>query len=481
MLIALAVVIVVAAHLLKIKLSYRLWIRLLLPILFVLAIFFMIHFLFYNENFMLSCGWIDKTNMSDSYYYNTFYTQFIIETEYFFPKKPTNYSEATMMQIADVISSYGNETDERVDIIAIQVESWQMLDQYDVQLSEDVFANYHRLANEGITGFMISPKYGGGTADIEYEAFTGFTSNDTESITTPFNINMHSNFPGLIRTLKSNGYGAFSVHSYTNYLYNRKNAYPMLGFDESYFSDSFVDPIMSGPWISEQSCIEKMIEVYEKEVPNHDHVFVYGLTMQNHTPCGGRYPEEDLVGVTSPVLSDEDILTLRNYATILKDIDSSIGYLTDYLSTLDRKVILVVWGDHQTDAKETDESDAVLSHTPFYQTYDEEKDFYKLHTTPYLVWTNYDRSNDGTSLGYLAPNRILAQSLNAYNVLIPSYWHYFIGEEKSYKGVTANYLITFDDQILFEKSPAQLEEYSTRKLIQYDVIRGKQYLDPYLD
>ena len=255
----------------------------------------------------------------------------------------------------------------------------------------------------------------------------------------------------------------------------------MLGFDESYFSDSFEDPDMSGPWITDRECVEKMIRIYEEQCNNYINVMVYGLTMENHTPCGGRYTEDQLIGATSSSLSSDDLLTMRSYGTILKDIDSAIGYMADYLSTVDRKVILIVWGDHQTDAKETDNSDAVLTHTNFYSSYDETYDFFKLHSTPYLIWTNYDSPNSGKDAGYVVPNRVLAYALNFYDIIIPTYWRYFLNEETFYKGVTSNFLITNDNQIVFVKDEQQNKQYSTRKLIQYDLIRGKRYLDNLID
>ncbi|MBR2807288.1 MAG: LTA synthase family protein [Oscillospiraceae bacterium] len=443
--------------------------------------YLMLVFVFFNEPLMKAFGHTYSEMLHNNYYMNTYYTEFIKDIKRLFPSKPENYSADTMALIGEQISEYKREDLKEVDIIAIQVESWFAPDNYDVVYEDDLFENYHRLAGEGVTGLMVSPKYGGGTADIEYEVLTGFTSNDEQSVTTPFNINMHDNFPGLVRVLKLNGYGAFSIHSFNDTLYNRLNAYPMLGFDRSYFSYNFDNPEMRGTWISDQACIEKVIEVYEAETENYDHVFVYGLTMQNHIPVDrNKYTEDELISAKSGSLNEEDLLTMRHLGTTLREIDAAIGYLADYLRTVDRDVILVVWGDHQIDICKDEESGAIFQRTSFYDSYVEERDFLKLHTTPYLVWTNFSDEHAGESFGLLVPNMIMSSALEAYDVIMPTYWNYFVSGVGTYDGVTANYLIE-DNKVLFEMSDEQKEEYHIRQLIQYDVVHGKNYIDNYLD
>ena len=412
----------------------------------------------------------------DVYYRHGFFPSFFALVTLLSPTAPEDYSQDNLQSIGADITSYAVKVDP-VDIIVFQVESWQNVDNFDIQLNEDIFANYHLLAEEGISGLMVSPKFGGGTANIEYEVLTGFTSSDGLTAEIPFNTGLYEGFPSIVNYASSIGYRTIAVHAYTNELYNRTNAYRMLGFQQSYYSDSFIDPEYCGPWISDRECARKIIELYKDALPDGKPIFIHGLTMQNHIPIGDdRFSSAELIRLSSSTLSDPDQYVLRCFCTCLKWTDDSLKILTDYFRTIDRKVILVAYGDHQTSIYADESAGDVLQHTDFYKTYNEETDFIKLHGTPYLIWANFKSDNEGTSFGYCAPNALLLNALNAYDVARPAYWNYWGNTVSSYTSTTSNYLITDGNKILFSKNDMQKEEYHIRELIQYDIIHGKHYL-----
>ena len=423
-----------------------------------------------------------SVNVGDMYFLNSFWGEFFAECIYLFPQAPSQYSQKSMDEIGVMIEQY-EKNGELIDIITLQVESWQYTDNYDVTYGEDVFSNYNRLSKEGITGLMASPKYGGGTADIEYEVLTGFTTNDGYTSVTPFNNVVYNGFPSIVNYLRDNyGYDTFAVHAYTSELYNRPIAYRNLGFANIYFSDTFDNPKMCGLYISDPACVEKMLEIYEEACVKSDHIFMHGLTMQNHLPMGDdRFTTQDLVSAQSSSLMAPDLFIMQRFGTALKWTDEALGMLCDYLKNVDRKVLVLAYGDHQTSIYESKGIGDVLHHTDFYDTYDEEKDFMKLHGTPYIVWTNFDTSHGGETFGYCAPNMLLVNALNTYGVMCPDYWTYFATGVDSYKGGTANYIITNDNEIVFTMNDEQEEDYHNRMLIQYDMIYGKHYLEKYVE
>lgn len=421
-----------------------------------------------------------SVNIGDIYYMNGFFPEFFAQVGILMPKAPDGYTENRMREISDLIRSYDSDG-ETVDIVIFQVESWQFVDNYDIQLEEDVFYNYHQLSKEGVSGLMVSPKYGGGTANIEYEVLTGFSSDDGSTTTTPFNNGLFTGFPGIVNYAASKGYDTIAVHAYTSELYNRPNAYHMLGFQSLYFSDSFTDPEMCGPWISDPACARKMIELYEEAAADGSPVLIHGLSMQNHLPMqDDRFSSSELVSLTSDTLTVPDQFVMRRFCTSLKWTDQALKVLTDYFRTVDRKVILLAYGDHQTSIYENEDLGDVLHHTDFYDTYDSKKDFLKLHGTPYIVWTNYASENAGSSFGLCSPNELLVSALSAYKIGCPAYWSYFANGVGSYRGVTSGYLITNDDRVVFTKTKDQQADYDIRMLIQYDTVFGKQYLLPSL-
>ncbi|MBQ6148007.1 MAG: LTA synthase family protein [Oscillospiraceae bacterium] len=417
-----------------------------------------------------------NTTIGDTYYKHGFYPSFMAYWFTRIPSAPSSYSEAIMNTLSKEMSTYVVEG-EPIDIIVFQIESWQDYSNFDIQPSEDVFANYHALSKEGISGTMVSPKFGGGTANIEYEVLTGFTTGDGITPEMPFNLGLYDGFPSIVNFADSLGYKTISVHSHTPALYNRPNAYRMLGFQESYFSDSFINPEMCGPWISDRECAKKIIELYDKALSEGKPIFIHGLTMQNHLPIGDdRFPTSELITLSSSTLSDPDQFVMRCFCTCLKWTDESLKILTDYFRTVDRKVILLAYGDHQTAIYADETIGDVLRHTDFFNTYNEETDYIKLHGTPYLVWANFANNNAGSTFGNCAPNQLLVNALNAFQVARPTYWNYFANSVTSYSSTTANYIITSEGQILFNKNNTQMEEYEKRQLIQYDLIYGDHYL-----
>ncbi|MEA5051535.1 MAG: LTA synthase family protein [Oscillospiraceae bacterium] len=434
----------------------------------------------FNDDVTDALGYRRTDASSDRSCRNTVYLEFFKALKATLPKVPDGYTQQNMEELGEDIASHRQTGSSATpDIVVVLAESWARVDEYDVTYDCDLFENYERLGRQGVTGLSVSPLFGGGTADMEFELLTGFTSNDTQISSTAFVTYLYDGFPGIGNYLRRSGYRTVALHAYTSELYNRANAYPMLGFDKVCFSDTFSDPELSGDYISDKSCVEQIIRLYDEAAAGGDPVFIHALTMQNHVPIlADRYDPTEVVGCTSDTYSDEDLLVLAQYGTLLKKTDEAIGELADYFSTLDRPVILVVMGDHQAPlgVKEAGEDVDVLTRYGFYDTYDPATDFAEIHTTPYLVWTNYDRSLDGTTFGTLVPNRVLVDALGAYDVARPAYFDYIYSEYNAMNGATGNYVVDPDGKVSFEMTPEQQAEYEQRQLIQYDLIFGKKYL-----
>ncbi|MEA4911109.1 MAG: LTA synthase family protein [Oscillospiraceae bacterium] len=436
----------------------------------------------FNESCMAALGYQKMSTRAQErrYYENTFYTQSLVTLRSILPSKPADYEKEYLAQLGNDISSCAQKEQKTPDIVVVVIESWSRIDQYDVVYDRDLFANYDRLSGEGISGTSVTALFGGGTADVEFEVLTGFTSNDTQISTTAFTLYLYDRFPGAVEYLRETGYQTYAVHAHTDELYNRRNAYPMLGFEHVYFKDSFEDPEMSGYYISDKACVEKIESLYEQAVRSEAPVMIHALTMQNHSPMiEDRYSPEETVGCTSSTYCEEDVQVMAQYGTALLHTDEAIGELADYLSNVDRDVILVVVGDHQPALgdKASDGTEYILKK---YDEFSPEENFAAYHSTPYLVWSNYDRSHDGTSFGTIVPNRLLVNALAVYDVARPAYFDYIFNNFTSANGMTANYCVGTDGEVYFTKTEEQQAEYEQRQLIQYDLIFGRKYLRDYI-
>lgn len=457
------------------------WMRLLksaLALLLVLCcIVCMFAFVFFNADTMARFGFISRAVIADTYYQNTFFTSFLAFIPDSFPSRPENYPYALDAITAELRGYSAAASEQRqADIVLIVVESWFRLDNFDIELSIDPFENYNRLAQEGITGFSIPPFYGGGRANIEYELLTGFTSGGYLSEQIAFNFDVYDGFPSISNYLAQNGYRTYAAHAHTDELYNRANAYPMLGFEEVYFSIDFPNATYLGDYISDAACTEFIIDTYEQAVTESDApVMMHMLTMQNHIPYDvDKMPWRDLPEVETDLSNPAFQDLLATYAYMSAQTDQAISDLVDYFRTVDRDVVVIAVGDHQSLIAGENEID-VLRYTDFYDTYDEETDYFDLHSTPYLVWANFEQEHVDT-FGNIPPNMLVVNALVELGVARPAYFDYLYQHTTTMNGVTGNYVVNLDGSISFEKTPAQLEEENYRYLLQYDILYGDRLL-----
>jgi phosphoglycerol transferase MdoB-like AlkP superfamily enzyme len=436
----------------------------------------MFAFVFFDSSAMKALGFRSDLIASRVYYRNMFFPSFCIMAQYLFPEKPDGYTEQTMLDIAADMRGSAVSGAKKADVIVVVEESWFELSNYEGVFTPDPMQNYRRLAEEGVTGNIVSPKYGGGTADIEYEVLTGLTTNDNLTNTTAFTINLYDEYPSIVNYFKTNGYGTYALHSYTNEIYNRVNAYPDLGFDNINFMDTIKDPEMSGPWVKDSSAFKKLIELYEEGIQENDRVVVHTLTMQNHVPHNDdRYSEEEKIDVQADTYDPTYWAVIPTAATTLHEIDQAIGELIDYFREVERDVIVIILGDHQSPLRIDNNTDA-LTTSGFYDTYVEGRDFLKLHTTPYLVWANFETGNAGTTYGNIPPNMLIPRALDSYDIIRPAYFQYLLENSKSMNGMTSDYVVNPDGSVSFQKTPQQQAEADLRMLVQYDIIYGKKYL-----
>lgn len=418
-------------------------------------------------------------NITTAYEQNTFFLQFINTTQYIFHSVPEGYSKDTMEQILSDISKYdGEENEVRADIILVEVETWFRLDNYNVEFERDPFAPLNKLENV-ITGNVVTPKYGGGTSFVEYEALTGFSSsNNSGSGTSPFNLYLYDGFPGIVNYLNTLDYKTMSLHSYNNSMYNRKNAYPYLGFDESYFDDSFTSPEMLGEYISDDACFKKTIELYESN-SSLGNVFIHVLTMQNHMPINAnRFSDEsEIIGTSGEGYSDSQLSYISHFATAMEKSNLAMADFIGYMEeNADNPVIIIFFGDHQSPIVPQNETVEVLTATGFFESLNENEAYYATHITPYLIWSNIEADEQTVTFGNIPPNMLLTKTLCHFNSVRPAYFDYLLNSTSEFKGVSGGVYLNNDGDIIYELNESQLAEHSRRTLVEYDIIWGKKYL-----
>lgn len=408
---------------------------------------------------------------ADSYYRSTFVSYFLYLLADIYIEPPENYTEQTMQQIADEIALPQNVS--QPDIVVVLLESF-----YDVQTikgtsySQDLMSNFTRLAKEGISGQLLSNKRDGGTSDFEFQVLTGYSTMFFDAGAVPMMQYTTQNIACLPQYLAKQGYSSVAIHTYIRSFYNRPNAYEAMKIQEFISVESFADHLVLGNYISDDALANRIIAEYEQRAVETNPIFMHTITMQNHMPyTGGTYPDNYGVVATSGVSAEYDDI-LSTYATGVRDEDALIGKLCDYFDSIDREVVVVFFGDHQSSVG-SDMLPDLAQQTAQYQnaTALEQQDM--THTTPYLIWSNFQKEQiDG---GKIAPYLLIAQLANHYTIDLPPYFYWLTCQLEQGGGVSGGYYILPDGSISLEATAEQTQQTEKHRLLQHDLLFGKQY------
>lgn len=371
---------------------------------------------------------------------------FVMNLAYMSIDKPEHYSATEAQAVLDSYSVGGamsenedpgaadEDTQKKEDlpnIIVMMNESFSDLSVLgDFDTNEDYMPFIHSLEQgekNTVTGMLNVSVCGGNTANTEFEFLTGNTMAFLPQGSIPYQQYINGDLKALPDYLKTLGYQTIATHPYNASGWERDTVYPMLGFDESVFKDDYVNPQYVRQYISDESCVDKIIEFYEnkeKDAP----LFVFNVTMQNH----GGY--QDQYGNFTPDISVKDStnFSLQQYLSLVKLSDSALEHLISYFKEADEKTVIVFFGDHQP-------SDAVASTVLAkngmswnHLTEEQQKLRYQV---PYVVWANYDMEGEtgaDTSANYLA-----AEVLERAGVPLDEYRSYLLHLKTEYPVISA--------------------------------------------
>lgn len=215
-------------------------------------------------------------------YYNTgFMGGFLYNLPVDAMEKPENYSEAAVKKVTKTYEAKQNEEDtEKPNIVYVMSESFSdpaRLKGLEVY-GGDPLQDYRAVADKTYSGQMLSQNYGGGTANIEFEALTGFSMElFNAQMTTPYTMLVpeFQMFPSLVSTLKKRGYETTAIHPYNTSMYKRKDVYQTFGFDQ-FLDESTMkhtDKIENNPYISDEAAYREIFDQLEKRINRNFYIW----------------------------------------------------------------------------------------------------------------------------------------------------------------------------------------------------------------
>lgn len=381
--------------------------------------------------------------------------------------KPENYSEKIISELYDKYSQKaeiintdrkGNLADYNLIFIMSETFSDPMRIE-GVTISEDPIPLFRQLSQNNLTGMSLSQGYGGGTANIEFEALTGVSLEPLSStITTPFiqMSNQMAELPSIAEWMKESGHALTTVHPYNSSMYKRLDNYVALGFDQSLFEEDFsqTERIDSNNFISDKSAY---LEVLNAMSESKEKDFVHLVTMNNHKPHVNKYENVEFTVTGAPYN-----LEVAHYAKGIQYSDKELADFIDQINKIEEKTIVVFWGDHLP-AFYGEDLFKMNGHL-------------KMHETPLLFYTNF--SEDSRDIGTISPMFFINHILEiAEEPITP-----FVALLESLEEV----LPAFEKGIYLERETSEkrtreelkpstqllLKDYDT---ILYDITTGKNY------
>lgn len=343
---------------------------------------------------------IASTNMSWAPFFiieqRGYCSYLITDTIYCFDhfSKPTGYDEDLVP--TDLQGWDDNISDVHPDIIMILNESYSDITKYsDVVTDADPLKELDLIDNL-YRGYCITPNAGGGTNTSEYELLTS-NSTGLLSIGAPFNyIDFTKHNASVVSYLEKYNYSTYAFHCFSKENYNRKIAYPAMGFDHIYLGpDEYEYHNRNGnrDWLDSDN-YKDIIRVYNEYSDSPK--FMYLLTYQNHGGYEQNLPEMDTIHSQGEYTISNEIID--EYESSVALSTQAFKELTDYYSTVSRPVIICMVGDHTISYSETLNTVSATK---------EEKEIDN-RTVPYLVWSNYpikgDVFTEYTSMTDLVPS-----------------------------------------------------------------------------
>jgi len=216
--------------------------------------------------------------------------------------------------------------------IAIQAESFFDLQRHFAgYLSENGLIHWEALKREAHSqGPLIVPAWGANTVRTEFAFLTGLSSSHLGVHRFQPYASAFKHVPrSLARYLKVNGYETIFVHPYLKNFYNRHRVMPQLGFDSFLDVTAFDAPASSENYVSDVLVGEKLVSLLTNA---QGPTFLHAVTMEGHGPYARKGAEPAEV--------------LDKYMARMAGTDAMLGYLREMLPTLDRPVVLCVYGDH---------------------------------------------------------------------------------------------------------------------------------------
>ena len=391
---------------------------------------------------------------------NGFLLNFTVAMRYSSVEKPEGYSEEIVLHLMEEYpGTPGDPEAQPVNIVVIMNESLGDFSVFEAfEASEDPMPFLHSLEENTVKGWLYSTVTGGGTATVEFEYLTGFTSLFQPPHTVAYQLYVEEDMPSLAALAGTQGYETTAFHPYKSSGWNRVLAYDYLDFDHQLYQEDVENPWYIRGYISDLSDYETLFRVTERE----DASFIFNVTMQNHSGYAQGWNNLERTIDLPEELSSAD-RTAEQYFALAKESDLALQELIAYYQNLDEPTLVVFFGDHQPPLKNA-----------FYEVLYGKKlsertteEVMQQYAVPFFIWANYDIEERQDVV--VSPNYLGVLTAQMAGLPLTGFMEFLSQLYEQLPAITPVGFVTGDGQFLEEEelSAEQQEWLNTYEILNY--------------
>jgi phosphoglycerol transferase MdoB-like AlkP superfamily enzyme len=409
-------------------------------------------------------------DQKENYNSNGFALAFALNLPMAKVKAPPAYSEAVLDAIRPSGTLQASFPGDKPDVIIVMSESfWDPTLLPQTKFTADPLPTVR--TNRG--GSIFSPEFGGMTANVEFEALTGFSNAFLPYGSIPYQQYVRAPVPSLASFFRAEGYETIAIHPFEGWFWNREKVYDAFGFGR-FLSVEGLPPMRSrGPFVSDDALTDEIIRQADgTDAPK----FLFAVSLQGHGPYEPQRYRDAHIDVSAP-LSAATRQSIQSYAEGIADADKSLKRLMDWAARRKRHTVIAFFGDHLPPLSlGYTETGFLKEPVPNRR---ENPAALALHReTPLVVWSN--RTGALRNTGTVSPSLLPLLVLQTAGIEHPFYTGFLGRVESRYRVIERHLLLSeqgvaVPDWSLKKKVDPLINDF---RLLQYDVLFGRQRTVP---
>ncbi|UCA45869.1 LTA synthase family protein [Pseudochrobactrum sp. XF203] len=431
-------------------------------------------------------------DQKENYAHNGLVVAFIFNIPMANVSAPNGYSQERIASIAEYLfpadddsgllggssSAHGNtivpvaaRNDEKPDVIVIMSESfWDPSRLPGVAFDEDPIKNVR--ANQ--SGHVFSPEFGGMTANVEFEALTGFSNAFLPYGSIPYQQYVRRPVPSLASFFSEQGYETRALHPYRQWFWNRGSVYENFGFDKFLSEENLPELMKKGHLASDEEFTSEIIRSAEEaEKP----LFLFGVSLQGHGPYApSRYPDSQIKVVTNAdsAVSEASKGSVRSFAQGAQDADINLGRLMAWAKKRERETIIVFFGDHLPPLGDVYVESGYMKNRTASRV-DTADHMLAQHETPLVLWSS--RTDSLRGVGTISPSFLPLYVLEMAGLQHPYYTGFLGKVHQEYSVIDGHLLLDKDytPHAGWMQQPVMPQILQDYRQVQYDMMFGNSY------